>query len=148
MAKLATNNRSVRDEPIINIGRDTNQSIPAAAHVNPLNTTPPAPDQLPNPPSNDRGDILIHSFFAKQFDCVIDVRVTASDSPSMVMYEPMKVLLSHEKTKKKKYLSRCEEQRRHFAPYVADCYGLLGKEAVAINKKIPSKLSAKWRIAY
>ena len=76
------------------------------------------------------------------------MRVTDSDAPSMVMHEPMKNLLSHEEAKKKKYLSRCEEQRCHFAPYVADCYGLLGKEAVAINKKIASKLSAKWINAY
>ena len=148
LAKPATNNRSVRDEPIINIGRDSFQSIPAADHINTLNATPPAPDLPPNPPSNDQGDILIHSFFSKQVDCVIDVRVTDSDAPSKVMLDPMKVLLSQEKAKKRKYLARCEEQRRHFAPYVADCYGLLGKEAVAINKRTASKLSAKWRTAF
>ena len=148
LANLATNNGSIRNEPIINIGRDSFQSIPAAAHINTSNATPPAPGQPPNTLSNDRGDILVHSFFSKEVDCVIYVRVTDSDAPLKVMLDPMKVMLLQEKAKKKKYLARCEEQRRHFAPYVADCYGLLGKETVAINKRMASKLSAKWRTAY
>ena len=70
-----------------------------------------------------------------------------SDAPSKVILTPIKMMLSQEKAKKKKYLSRCEEQRRHFAPYVVD-YGLLGKETIAINKRVASKLSSKWRTVY
>ena len=148
LATLATNSGSVRDEPIINIGRDAPTGPPASARISPTNRLPPAPSSPKNPPSNDRGDILIRGFFEKATDCVIDVRVTDSDSPSKIHLDPMKVLLTQEKEKKKKYLERCAEQRRHFAPYVADCYGLLGKEAVAINKKIAVKLASKWKTAY
>ena len=42
----------------------------------------------------------------------------------------------------------CLEQRRHFAPYVVDTYGLLGEEAKAFNKRIASKLADKFHSPY
>ena len=149
LAALATNAGSVRDEPIINIGRATPSGLPAHASISSTNNVGPASTHLPpNPPSQDRGDILIRSLFGKSTDCVIDVRVTDSDAPAKVKIDPMQVLRTQEKEKKKKYLDRCIEQRRHFAPYVVDCYGLLGKEARAVNKKLAAKLESKWRTPY
>ena len=89
LAKLATNNGSVRDEPIINIGRDAPTGPPASARFSPTNRLPSAPASPKNPPSNDRGDILIRGFFEKTTDCVIDVRVTDSDSPSKIRLDPI-----------------------------------------------------------
>ena len=148
LATLATNSGSVRDEPIINIGRDTQVGPPGHARTSSTNPLPPPEETPPNPPSADRGDLLIRSFFSRQTDCVLDVRCTDSDAPSTLGTDPMRHLKTHETLKKKKYLERCLEQRRHFAPYVVDCYGLLGMEARAVNKKLATKLATKWKTAY
>ena len=50
--------------------------------------------------------------------------------------------------KKKKYLQACLDQRRHFTPYVADCFGLLGEEAIAVNQRLAAKLAKKWKTPY
>jgi len=64
LATMATNSMSVRNEPIINICHDTQDGLPG--HARTLRTNPlPPPDESPsNPPSNDRGDLLIRSFFS------------------------------------------------------------------------------------
>ena len=117
LAALATNSGSVRDEPIINIGRDTPSGLPAHASITVTNTTVPAPNNLPkNPPSQDRGDVLVRNLFGKSTTCVIDIPVLDFDAPAKVKIDPITVLCTQEKEKKKKYLDRCIEQRRHFAP--------------------------------
>ena len=86
--------------------------------------------------------------FKKQTSCIIDVRVTDSDCPSNLSASPEKVIARHEKEKKNKYLESCLAERRHFSPYVCDCYGLLGAEAQAVNKKLAAKLASKWKAPY
>ena len=46
------------------------------------------------------------------------------------------------------YLEACLQQRRHFSPFVALVYGLLGVDATATLKRIPSCLATKWRQPY
>ena len=126
--------------------------MPAHARTHTTSNLPSTTSNNTNNANDDkffeRGDILIHGFYEKQTSCIIDVRVTDSDSPSNLSALPEKVLLRHEKEKKKKYLEACIEERRHFSPYVCDCYGLLGEEAKAVNKKLAAKLANKWKAPY
>ena len=59
----------------------------------------------------ERGDVLIRGLWARGTDCIIDVRVTDTDSKSCRSKDPMKALADQEKEKKKKYLQPCLEQR-------------------------------------
>jgi hypothetical protein len=60
----------------------------------------------------------------------------------------MKVLETHEREKKKKYLEPCLEQRRHFTPFVVSTDGLIGKEAKTLLKKLSARLAEKTRKQY
>ena len=53
------------------------------------------------------------------------------------------MLETHEREKKRKYLKACQDQRRHFTPFVVSCDGLLGKEAVALLRNLAERLSNK-----
>jgi len=48
----------------------------------------------------------------------------------------LKVLASHEKAKKKKYLIPCLAQQCHFTPFIVSADGLLGHEADAMVCKL------------
>ena len=58
------------------------------------------------------------------------------------------ILTKHEREKKKKYLSSCTEQRRHFTPFVVTTDGVLGREADHFIRHIAKKLSTKWERPY
>jgi hypothetical protein len=75
---------------------------------------------------------------------VIDVRVTDTDTKSNLSKDPAKVLATHEREKKKKYLEACLGQRRHFTPFVVSTDGLIGREAKILWKKLSALLAAKW----
>ena len=154
LAALATSPGKVRDKPNIHISRTSSEAnLPGHASTK---GTSPSPSYNNNSNTNtdeqqrffERGDILIHGLFEKQTSCILDVRVTDSDCPSNLLASPEKVLARHEREKKKKYLEACLEERRHFSPYVCDCYGLLGEEAKAVNKKLAAKLASKWKAPY
>ena len=116
-------------------------------------TSPPTPSediQKPNnEPSTDeisrdlRGDLLIYDLWQIGTTGIVDVRVTDTDAASYKKREPMKVLTSAEKEKKRKYLKRCLDNRRHFSPFVVSPDGLIGKEASMLLKRIAYKWSAK-----
>ena len=95
-----------------------------------------------------RGDLLIRGLWARGTDCIIDVRVTDTDAKSNLSKDPAKVLESHEKEKKRKYLASCIAQRRHFTPFVVSTDGLLGKEAKCLLKKLSTALADKWEKPY
>jgi hypothetical protein len=92
--------------------------------------------------------VLIHGLWARGTDCIIDVRITDVDAKSNLSKHSEKVLIVHEKEKKKKYLEACLEQRRHFTPFVVSTDGLLGKEAKTLLKKILALLAKKWEKLY
>jgi hypothetical protein len=50
----------------------------------------------------ERGDLLIRGFWTAGADCILDVRVTDTDSKSYCKRTPFKVLESQEKEKKRK----------------------------------------------
>ena len=95
-----------------------------------------------------RGEILIQGFWARGTDCILDVRVTDTDAKSYCKRLPAKVLETHEKEKKRKYLGACLERRRHFTPFVCSVDGLLGREATIFSKRPAAKLAVKWQRTY
>jgi hypothetical protein len=60
----------------------------------------------------------------------------------------MKVLESHEREKKKRYLEPCLEQRQHFSPFVMSTNGMIGREARFILKRLSACLAKKWEKPY
>ncbi len=108
-----------------------------------MKTESPVSRNLCKSQSEERGDVLIRGLWARGTDCIIDVRITDTDSKSQRSKDPMKVLESHEREKKKKYLGPCLEQRRHFTPFVVSSDGLIGKEANSLLKMLSSKLAEK-----
>jgi hypothetical protein len=85
-------------------------------------------------------DLLIRGFWTAGADCILDVRVTDTDSNSCC-----KVSESQEKEKKRKHLGPCLDNRRHFAPSVLSVAGLLGREAQTFAKRLAVKLAGKWQ---
>jgi hypothetical protein len=81
-------------------------------------TKKPKVQRLLRTGDKDRGDLLIRGFWARGTDAIVDVRVTDTDAKSYCSPNPHKVLAQQERKKKKKYLTACLEQRRHFTPFV------------------------------
>jgi len=74
----------------------------------------------------DRGNLLARGFWEKSTDTIIDVRVTNLGSKSYKNLPPKKVLERQEKEMKKKYCKPCENQRRHFTPFVVSTDEMFG----------------------
>ena len=155
LASQATTNSRVRGEPYIKTGHCPMDSIPAHAQVHDNQSNAPPSTNSPQPPPTHenghwegRGDVLIHGLWERQTSCILDVRVTDTDAPSYLFSTLEKIIEKQEREKKKKYLEACLEERRHFSPFVADCYGSLGEEAKAVNKRLARLLADKWRAPY
>lgn len=157
MASMAFTPSSVRTEPLIHLGCATEGTEAGQA------PTPPSESgyssegtltidtgdgllitQLSE--SNDRGDLLISSLWVPQTDCVVDVKVTDSDTRAHRALSPIKVLAKQEKEKKYKYLQICLDQRLHFSPFVVSVDGMLGVEASAVVKRLARALESKWHM--
>ena len=69
--------------------------------------------------------------------------MTDTNAPSAINKDPHNVLATQEREKKRKYLKACQDQRRHFTPFVVSCDGLLGKEAQALLRNLAERLSKK-----
>jgi len=55
-----------------------------------------------------------------------------------------KALKRQEKEKKKKYCKPCENQRRHFTPFVVSTDGMFGFGARAFLKRLAKLLAEEW----
>jgi len=95
-----------------------------------------------------RGDLLIRGFWEGSTDTIIDVHVTNLDSKSYKNVPPKKALERQEKEKKKKYCKPCENQRRHFAPFVISTDGMFGFKSRAFLKKLAKLLAEEWEKPY
>jgi hypothetical protein len=58
------------------------------------------------------------------------------DAISYHSHNPHKVLAQQEHKKKKKYLTTCLEQHKHFTPSVISMDGLIGGEAGELLKRL------------
>jgi hypothetical protein len=95
-----------------------------------------------------RGDVKVHGLWKKGQDCIIDVRITDTDSKSYASSSSEKVLERAAKLKKDKYLAACLERRRSFVPLVYSVDGMPCKEAKAFERRVASLLAAKWDRPY
>jgi hypothetical protein len=92
---------------------------------------------------------MIHGFWSRGTDCIIDVRITDLDSKSYQKKSSDKVIAGQEQEKKRKYLAPCIANRRHFTPLVSSTDGLIGKEqGQTFTKRLAGLLSEKWRRPY
>jgi hypothetical protein len=139
LASQALTPSAVRDEPLINPGRAADEEKAKEPCVEKIHN---------NHNEEDRGDLLIRSFWDRATDLIIDVRVTDTDAKSYKSRTPAKVLESQEREKKKKYLEPCLQRRRHFTPFVVSADGLKGKEATAFLKRLSALLAKKWQKPY
>jgi hypothetical protein len=71
--------------------------------------------------------------------------MTDTDAKCYRHRDPVKVLITQKKEKKRKYLEPCLEQRRHFTPFVCSTNGLLRREAATFAKLLTAKLATKWQ---
>jgi hypothetical protein len=90
-----------------------------------------------------RGDLSIHGLWKHGSTCILDIRITDTDSKSYASSSSAKVLEKAAKEKKDKYLEACLERRRSFTPLVYSVDGMACKEACAFEKRIASLLATK-----
>jgi hypothetical protein len=95
-----------------------------------------------------RGDVLVHGLWKWGEDCVLNIRVTDTDSKSYLSMSSAKVLEKAAKEKKTKYLDACIERRRLFVPLVYSVDGMEGKEAKAFEGQVASLLASKMNRPY
>jgi hypothetical protein len=108
-------------------------------------STFPVSSTIDKPTSeDDRGDILLHGFWAHGTDCMVDVQVTDTDAKSYCHGDPTNMIATQEREKKHNYLEACLKQRRHFTPFVCSTDGLLGQKANTFAKQLAAKLATKW----
>ena len=89
-----------------------------------------------------RGDVLVHSLWERGSGCVLDIRITDTDTNSYKDIFLAKVLERAAKAKKAKYLQACPDRRRSFTPLVYSVDGMACKEAKAFEKRIASHCTA------
>jgi len=127
IASRAFTPSAVRDEPVINPCRATDNSTTADVEAT----------------NRNRGDVLIRGLWERGTDCIIDVRVTDTNAKSVIRRNPEDVLEAQEREKMKKHLKACQDQRRHFTPFVVSCTGRIGKQAKALIRNLAGRLSDK-----
>jgi hypothetical protein len=77
--------------------------------------------------------LFIRGFWTSETDCIIDARVTNTDTKSYLSRDPENPRLA---------------QRHRFTPFVVSTDGPSGKEAKCLLKKLSILLSGKWKKPY
>ena len=91
---------------------------------------------------------MIRGLWERGIDELIDVQIVNTDSVAHRDRTSEAVLKTAERSKKKKDLAHCQQQRRHFTPFIVSTDRLLGDEANAVVKRLATVLSQKWETAY
>ncbi len=91
-----------------------------------------------------RWNIMFRGSYKRGTDPIIDVHITDIHNQTNKVQLVEKVLRKHERRKKQLYLSKCLDQRRHFAPYMVTADGALRKEARAFHKALAHQLAKRW----
>ena len=129
----AMQSSAIREEPLIHI-RSSCSSTPDANSLA-LN-------------DEECGDILLHGFWHWGMDCTVDVHVIDISIKFYLKRDPLKVLDSQEKEKKRKYLDSCLEQCQNFTPFIVSTTGRVYKEAHSFIQCLSAKLAGKWQKTY
>ena len=75
---------------------------------------------------------MIRGLWDRQVDAIIDAKLGDADADTY-KYEPMASLLARwEKIKKDKHGKHCNDQQKHFSPFVLSVDGILGREALVL----------------
>ena len=78
------------------------------------------------------GDAVIQGLWYQQVEDIIDIKLGNSDT-DYYKYELMTELLAlWETIKKDKHDKHCNDQGKHFSPFVISLGGMIGKEALAV----------------
>ena len=123
---------SVRDEPLTNPTSDRNNNNPNNSNSN----------------NSNRADIMIRGLWETGTDALIDVQLVNVDAKSHRNRDAESVLKTAERSKKRKHLADCQQQRRHFTPFVVSTDGMLGYEANSLIKRLAKELAEKWEQSY
>ena len=118
---------SVRDEPLTNPTSDGNHN---------------------SSNNGNRADIMIRGLWESGTDALIDVQLVNVDAKSHQNREAEAILKTAKRTKKRKHLTDCQQQRRHFTPFVVSTDGMLGYEANSLIKRLAKELAEKWEQNY
>ena len=95
-----------------------------------------------------RGDLLVHGFFKRSTDVIVDIKVINLQSLSYRGMSAAAALKNAERFKKKKYTKLCERQRRTFVPFVVSCCGVFGPEAQSFLQRLAQLYSDKYDLPY
>ena len=91
---------------------------------------------------------MIRGLWETGTDALIDVQLLIVDAKSHRNRDAESVLKTAERSKKKKHLTDCQQQRRHFTPFVVSTDGMLGYEANSLIKRLAKALAEKWEQSY
>ena len=133
LTSLATTPASVATEPRIFSRSDQRQA--AAALEKELG-------------EDARADFSGHGFWERARTGMFDIRICDTDAKGYGSTSSEKILARQAKEKKDKYEAACIEQRRSFTPLVYSVDGMPCAEAKAWEKRVASKLAAKWEVRY
>ena len=90
-----------------------------------------------------RGGVMIRALWYQQVDAIIDVKLRDADADTY-KYRPMtKPLARWENIKKDKQGKHCNDQRKHFSPFVLSVDGLLGREALVVISQLSQTMAEK-----
>ena len=107
-----------------------------------------ATDGVLNNTDTLQGDVSVHGFWSRGMTAIFDIWVTDTDSALYWSTAPSKVLKRKEGEKKDKYGEACLAAHQHFTPLVYSVDGMEGGEAIAAQKRLASRLAAKWNRNY
>ena len=96
-----------------------------------------------------RLDVRARGFWRRGQNSFIDVRVTNTNAESQRKQKPDKVLIKHEKDKKRQYNQRVMDIKQgKFTPLVFSIHGAYGPECAAYHKHLAEKIAEKTKNDY
>jgi hypothetical protein len=93
---------AICNEPLINNGRKVECSSDAPTDAD-LSKAPLSSPVVRD--NHNQGDLMIHGFWSRGTDCIVDIRITDLDSKSYQTKSSNKVLARQEQEKNSKYLA-------------------------------------------
>ena len=89
------------------------------------------------------GEVMIQGLWVQQAESIIGVKLGDADADSY-KYEPMENLLDcWETINKDTHGKHCNDQRKHFSPFVLSVYGILGREALVLLAQLSQIIAEK-----
>ena len=80
--------------------------------------------------------MVIRGLWDRQVDAIIDAKIRDTDA-YMYKYDPTASILARkENIKKYKHVKHCNDQQKHFLPFVISVDGMLGREALVVLSQL------------